>query len=128
MKKILLPIIAMLSLASFGDVSIDIAQDSTNIIVSLSPIDGGAYIEILGCSGVMLMHGVVMAETSFSFAVGLCCSVSVRWTPIVIPSSVNIELIGDAIVRIPGGWYPIGADAGDIAQLEALGAPTDFIQ
>ncbi len=112
---------------SFADFSVNVRQDSTDVTVAFFADTIGAYVEILGCGDSSLMSAVVMEDTSFLFSVPACCSISVRWTPINPNAAVSVVPIGGNKVRIPGGWYPIGADDGDIGLLSALGAPPEFI-
>ena len=119
-------LLLMFSLSS-ADFSVDVQQDSSNVVLSFFAEDGGAYVEVLGCGDSSLMSDVILADTSYTFSVPACCSISVRWTPIIPDRTIDITTIGDNKVRIPGGWYPIGADDGDTGLLSALGAPPEFI-
>lgn len=122
-----IPLILLLSAVIWADVSIDVVQDGSDVTVLFSVIDVGAYVEIIGCDESTMMSAIVMADTSFTFAIPPCCSIYVRWTPIRQDTVVNVMPIGDNKVRIPGGWYHIGADDGDVGLLMALGAPSEFI-
>jgi len=112
----------------WGDISVSIHQRGDSVDVRLEPIDLGAYILICGCAGETLMPGIVVdSALSIDFEIPACGSLTVRWTSIETVSVADVVPLDDYKVRIPGGWFRIGADVGDTIALVNSGADAAFI-
>ncbi|RKZ30536.1 hypothetical protein DRQ33_07795, partial [bacterium] len=127
MKNTLITMFLVLSSLLSADISTVVSQDGTEITLSLTTSDGGGLVELDTCSTI-LWSGIVLTDTTFTITRPSCCSITIRWTPINTESSVEAFSVGENVMRIPGGWFNIGATVENQQLLTYdFDAPPEFI-
>lgn len=116
---------------SFARVSFDVRQHLTTVDIAVT-LDSTIFLQIyIPDVANLRFEGPVFSDTLFTFMSvprdTPLCEIYFRWVTMNFVQPSDLQNVSADIVRIPGGWYKIGADDNNVSMLEILGAEGDFI-
>lgn len=125
-------VFSLFSTFSFASgVSFNVLQHTTSVDVWVT-LDTAIFLQIYAPDENNLrFEGPVFSDTHLTIVSiprdTLDCRIHFRWVVMNFVQPPDVQVVSSNIVRIPGGWYKIGADDNNVSLLEILGAESDFI-